>query len=255
MNLVKTKLNIKPILWLSILLVLLLVPVLGVVLQSDLKYQDRGDRYEGIKGSPVSDRVELISAMIEYNERSNQLPGEFKLNFYLSRQVPVFIRVREIDNHHNYWMDKLRPASGWHTGFSNEFRWSTEEVIKSLKDIQLSDLGAVAQLDNDDPSLDMRVAPVILYTSQLPSNIGGYLFTFKISRKADVTCSFSKDEDNSPVLSTQSFGMPGQRPRTVNWNASNAKEGWYRLKINVVYSNNGQEVNQIIHFYHRPSAR
>jgi hypothetical protein len=253
MNLEKAKLNVNQPMFSPILLILILIPLLGARIQSELRYQDRGDRYEGIKGSPVSDRVELISAMVDYNERINQLPDYFKLNFYLGQQTSVFIRVREIDNRHNYWMDKLRP--GWHQGFSNEFRWPTQEVIKPLGDIQLSDLGAVAQLDNDDPSLDMRVAPVILYSSQPPRNIGGYIFTFKIGRKADVTCSFSKDEDNSPILSTQSFEMPGQRPRTISWSTSNVKEGWYRLKINVVYSNNGQEVNQIIRFYHRPSLR
>jgi hypothetical protein len=199
--------------------------------------------------------VELISVMADYNEEVGQIPDYFKLKFYLAERSPVYVRVRELDNRYNYWMDRLRPASGWHQGFNNEFQWPTQEVISRLKNLRLSDLGAVAQLDGDEPSLDVRVAPVILFHSQLPRNIGGYSFTFKISRRADVTCSFSKDEDNSPVLSTQSFEMPGQRPRTVNWNASNAKEGWYRLKINVVYSNNGQEVNQIIHFYHRPSAR
>jgi hypothetical protein len=254
MNLGNTNPNVKPLLFFVILIILFIAPVLGTILQSDLKYQDRGNRYEGVKGTPVSDRVELISVMVDYNERINQMPDQFKLKFYLSQQVPVFVRVREIDNRHNYWMDKLRPSSDWHTGFSNEFQWPTQEVIKR-EGIQLYDLGAVAQLDSDDPSLDVRVAPVILFSSQLPRSISGYSFTFKISRKADVTCSFSKDEDNSPVLSTQSFEMPGQRPRTVNWSASNAREGWYRLKINIIYSNNGQELNQIVHFYHRPNIR
>lgn len=254
MVLVKKRSSIHPILFFSSLMILLLVPVLGAVLQSDLKYQDRGNRYEGIKGTPVSDRVELISAMVDYNERINQMPDQFKLKFYLSQQTSVFVRVREIDNKYNYWMDRLRPASGWQQGFGNEFQWPTGEVLKR-KGIELDKLGAVAQLGSDDPSLDMRIAPVILFHSQSPRSIDRYSFTFEISRKADVTCSFSKDEDNSPILSTQSFEQTGRRPRTVNWSASNAGEGWYRLKINVVYSNNGQEINQIIRFYHRRNVR
>jgi hypothetical protein len=229
-----------------------LTPVAWPGSQANLTYQDRGDRYEGIKGSPVSDRVELLSALVDYQEDYKQIPEHFKMKFYLREQSRVFITVREIDNRRSYWMDRIRPSSGWHQGFGNEFAWPTQDVIRPLKDLQLSDLGAVAQLGSDDPSLDMRVAPVIFFYSQLPRSIGRYSFTFKISRRADVACSFSKDEDNSPVPSTQSFKMPGNRPRTVNWNASNAREGWYRLKINVVYSNNGQELNQILHFYHRP---
>ncbi len=96
--------------------------------QADLKYQDRGNRYEGIKGSPVSDRVELISALIDYNEDSGPLPEKFKLRFYLSEQSKVFVTVRELDNRRNYWMDRIRPSTAWHRGFGNQFEWPTQEA-------------------------------------------------------------------------------------------------------------------------------
>jgi hypothetical protein len=254
MRLARTRPTLR-LLSLFLALFLLVASAVGSLPQLDLKYQDRGDRYEGIdKGFKVSDRVELISAMVNYNERLNQIPDRYKLKFYLNQIVPVFVRVREIDNKYNYWLDKLQPINTWRKGFDNDFQWSTQDVIKR-KHIKLDDLGAVAQLGSADPSLNMRVAPVILFHAQHPERIAGYTFTFKISRKADVTCSFAKDLDNSPVLSTQSFEVPGQRPRTVEWNASNAREGWYKLTITVIYSNNGQKVDQIIHFYHRPSVR
>lgn len=239
----------------SALLTLLAVPFLVGAFQSELKYQDRGDRHEGInKGSPVSNRAELISARVDYNEVSKQIPDQYRLKFYLSQQVPVFVRVREIDSQYNYWMDKLKPRTGWHQGFDNDFQWPTDLVIKR-KAIKLSDLGVVAQLDTDNQSLDMKVAPVILYGSKVPRAISGYSFTFKIGRKADVTCSFSKDDDNSPVLSSQSSKMLGQRPNTVNWKPTNAGEGWYRLTIKIVYGNNNGTVEQLVHFYHRPTIR
>lgn len=203
----------------------------------------------------MSDRAELISAVVAYNEKLDRMPNQFKLKFYLNQESSVFVRVSELDNRYNYWMDRLRPSVGWHKGFGNEFQWQTQEVIKPLKDLQLYDLGALAQLGSDGPSLDMRVAPVILFHSQPPQTVGRYSFTFRISRRADVTFYFSKDEDNSPVLSTQSFAMPGRRPRTVTWDASNTREGSYRLSIKIVYSNNGQEVTQIVRFYHRPTVR
>lgn len=238
---------------------ILIFPLLGSVVgslpQSDLKYQDRGDRHEGIdKGFAVSDRVELISATVSHNEILARIPDEYKLKFYLDQTVPVYVRVREIDNKYNYWLDQLQPKNGWRQGFDNEFKWSTQDVIKR-KQIKLDELGAVAQLGSGDPSLEMKVAPVLLFSAQLPSRIAGYSFIFKISRKADVTCSFSKDLDNSPLLSTQSFEVIGQRPRTVDWNVVNLNEGWYRLIITVIYSNNGQKVDQIVHFYHRPTFR
>lgn len=194
-----------------------------------------------------------MAALVDYKEGVTTTPSEFRLKFYLREPAPVFITVREIDGRPNYWLDRVMPKGGWRAGFGNEFAWPTAEVVKPLG-IQLDGLGAVVQLDNNEPSMNMRVAPGILYHTRAPGSASAYLFTFKIGRKADVTCSFSKDEDNSPIVSTQGFEMAGQRPRTVSWNASNAREGWYRLRISVVYSNNGQEVNKIVRFYHRPSV-
>jgi hypothetical protein len=238
---------------------ILLFPIIAIVAatlpQSDFKYRDRGDRKEGVdKGFPVSDRVELISAVVSYNERLNEIPDKYNLKFYLNQTEPVFVRVRELDNQYNYWLDQLRPPKPWRQGFDNDFQWSTDGVAKP-KHITLDELGAVAQLGSADPSLDMRVAPVILFGTRHPDKITGYTFTYKISRKADVTCSFAKDVDNSPLLATQTSEVPGQRPRTVDWNVGNLSEGWYRLIITVIYSNNGEKIDQIVHFYHRPSVR
>jgi hypothetical protein len=222
--------NVRPkfrlILFLSILAVLLLATAWGRAPQADVKYQDRGDHYEGMKGTPVADRVELMSAMVDYKEDAATTPATFRLKFYLKDRAPVFITVREIDGRTNYWLDRVRPRGSWRAGFENEFAWPTAEVIKPLG-VQLGGLGAVVQLDTDEPLMDVRVAPGILYHTRPPGIASAYLFTFKIGHRADVTCSFSKDEDNSPNISTQAFEMVGQRPRTVRWNASNARSPWW----------------------------
>jgi|SRR6185369_7258393 len=246
--------KVRPVLFLSTLAALFFATAWGRVPQLELKYQDRGDRYEGVRGTPVSDKVELISVLADYNEGTATLPELFRLKFFLKEKTSVFVTVRELDNKRNYWLDRVRPRGGWREGFGNEFVWSTAEVVRPLKDVQLSGLGALVQLGNDQPSMDVFVAPAILYHTHAPSSVGSYLFTFKIGRRADVTCSISEDRDNSPVLSTQSFNMLGQRPKTVTWKAANARNGWYRMRISVVYSQNGQEVNKIIRFYHNPSV-
>ena len=252
---VNVRAKARPVLLLSMLALLYLSTGWGRASQSEVKYQDRGDRYEGVRGTPVSDRVELISALVNYNEHSAGLPAQFRLKFFLKEPARVFITVREVDNRRNYWLDRVRPRSGWRPGYGNEFVWPTAEVIRPLGGIQLTGLGALVQLDTDEPEMDVRVAPAILYHTRPPAEAPGYLFAFRIGRKADVTWSVSRDEGNSPVLDTQSFNWPGQRPRTVSWSAKNAREGWYRLRISVIYSNNGQEVNKIVRFYHRPSLR
>ena len=240
---------------LLVTLLLMMPPslVIGIKSQTELRYQDRGNRYEGVKGSPVSARVDFISALADYRENVG-MTDQFKLKFYLSEKTQVYITIRELDNRRNYWMDRIRPSSDWRTGFGNEFQWPSQEVVRPLG-LQLTNLGAVVQLGSEEPSQDVRVAPAILYQSSPPRTIGKYLFTFMIGRKADATCSFSRDEDNSPILSTESFQMIGRRPRTCSWNASRASEGWYRLSVKITYSNNNEEANKVVHFYHRPSVR
>lgn len=219
-----------------------------------LRYQNRGDRYEGIKGLPVSDKVDLISAVVEHSDDLPYVPPQFKLRFYLKEPTSAFITVRESDNKHNYWLDRVKPNEPWRIGYGNEFQWTTESVIKPIGQIHLGSLGAVVQLDHDEPRIDIKVAPAVLYQAVMPRSARGYLFTFKVGRKADVTCLFSKNEDNSPVLVAEQFlDVRGQRPKTVRWDASTAREGWYRLRIKVIYKNNAQEVNKIVRFYHRPS--
>ena len=222
--------------------------------QADLRYKDRGDRYEGIKGFPVSDRIELLSAMVDYEEPTAQMPPYFRLKFFLKKRTSVFVTVRETNNRHNYWLDRIRPQMNWQSGFANEFSWPSDEVIRPLKDIRLSDLSGLARLEKDDPSVDIRVAPCILFHSQPPTRIEGYIFGFKLSQRADVDWVITRDESNAPLLDRGSFKMPGRVARVIKWNASQAKDGWYRLKITVIFSSNGKEVNQLVRFYHRAAV-
>src|SRR5262245_59335074 len=82
--------------------------------QVELQYQNRGNRNEGIRSMPVSGGdIELISAVVNYREASRQSPDLFRLKLYLQQQTQVYVIVREIDNKHGYWMDKVRPSQPW----------------------------------------------------------------------------------------------------------------------------------------------
>lgn len=229
-----------------------LLPSIGSGSQPGLVYQDRGNRYEGVRGEPVSSSsIAIISATVDYTEVMQQLPAEFKLKFYLRETAPVFITVRELYNNHNYWLDKIKPSKGWRTGFDNAFEWPTAEVIKHLNGLQLYSLGVLAQLNSDTPSQDVQVAPCLLFSSKLPKKIEGYLFTFKVGRKADITCSFSMDKGGVPILNTEPFqGVNANRPRTVRWSSLGAADGWYKLVITASFANNGEEITKTVHFYH-----
>ena len=70
-------------------LVLLIVP-LSTWADSNLDYQNRGDRFEGIRPKPVSGYdIELISVLVDYQEPTTQLPDQLRIAFHLQSQTAV----------------------------------------------------------------------------------------------------------------------------------------------------------------------
>jgi len=73
---------------------LLLLAALPLLAQYDpaLQYQNRGNRYEGLKPKPVSGYdIELLSALVDWREPSPAWPQTLHLKFYLPAAEPVFI--------------------------------------------------------------------------------------------------------------------------------------------------------------------
>ena len=65
----------KPILLLGVALLFWCAWTLSLWAETHLEYQQRGNRYEGIKSIPVSGYdIELISARVDYNEEVTQMP-------------------------------------------------------------------------------------------------------------------------------------------------------------------------------------
>jgi hypothetical protein len=179
----------KPRLMMSLMLGLLVVWASSTLAEMHLQYRKRGNRFEGIRPKPVSGYdIELISARVDYKEEGTQMPERFKVKVYLAQPFEVHLTVRELNYKYYYWMDKVQPAEPWRPGFDNMFDWPTREVIQQLGDINMYDLGVVARLENIDPSIVERVAPVIFYYSQVPVNIQGYVFAFKTNGDARLIC-------------------------------------------------------------------
>src|SRR5262249_46704409 len=105
----------------------------GVLAQTELEYQNRGNRYEGIKPKPVSGYdIELISVLADYKGQIRALPDQIKIQFYLERPSTVFLTVRELDYKLYYWLDRVMPPNPWQAGFGNEFSWGTDVVLRRL---------------------------------------------------------------------------------------------------------------------------
>ena len=158
--------------------------------QADVQYQNRGNRYEGLKLKPVAGYdIELISVLVDYHESPTALQEEMKVQFYLAEDVKVFLTVRELDYKYYYWMDRIKPKPPWSKGYQNTFHWPTKTILKKLgENIDVYDFGVLARIGNAKPKAKERIAPVILYHSQLPSTVEGYRFTFKTAGDARLSC-------------------------------------------------------------------
>lgn len=229
-----------------------------VLAQTELGYQNRGNRYEGVKPKPVSGYdVELISVLAADQEPAPTLPTEIRIKFFLPNQTPaVFVTVRELDYKHYYWMDKVHPARPWEKGFWNEFVWQTETVLRQLdKTLNLYALGVLARLAREEPSADDLVAPAILYHTAAPRKITGYRFTLKVNGDARLSCSFYEGDSQTPLAQSAYPRKLAGRPFTISWDSKAASEGMYRMVVQGYFLHSNQHFSQTVRFYHRPNVQ
>lgn len=232
---------------------------LPMVLWADpnLDYQDRGDRFEGVRPKPVSGwNMEVISVLADYQEPARRLPDHLRVGFYLPSQTPVHLTVREQDYRLYYWLDKVKPAQGWHAGSMNEYTWPTGAVLRELdQKLNPYDLGVLIRLGKDTPGVNEEIAPAILYHGQRPATISGYLFTMKANGDARLSCKVLRGKEPTELM-TQAFRrIPGGRPFTVRWDAKGAQEGRYSLVCKGYFLDTNEELNQTVSFFHRSTIR
>ena len=242
--------------WLASILCVILGS--GPIWAQDLTYQKRANRSEGIKAKPVSGfDIELLSAQVDYLDRTDKLPERFYARFYLQRPTPVFLTVRELDYKHYYWLDNIEPSSNWRAGFDNVFDWPTKDVISQLSGLTLGDLGTVARLGSAQAQAIERVAPVVFYQSQYPAVVSGYRFAFKLRDDAKIKAMIYADKSGDGVAVQSLAPQRGGRPFWVKWDVagSAAPEGAYKLIVSGYVLNTNDPINQVVHFYHQPRLK
>lgn len=222
-----------------------------------LEYQNRGDRFEGVKPKPVSGYdIELISVLADYQELVTQLPEQLRVGFYLQSQTPVHLTVREQDYRLYYWLDKVKPAKGWQAKSLNEYSWPTSAVLRPLdQKLNPYELGVLIRLGRDTPAENEEIAPAILYHAQPPEKVNGYLFTMKANGDARLSCKVLRGKESAELM-TQTFRrLPGGRPFTVRWDAAGAQEGQYALHCSGYFVDTNQPLRQTVRFFHHSTAR
>ena len=230
-------------------------PIAGA--QSGIEYQDRGNRHEGVRSRPVSGyEIELLSALVDYQEPASPLPDTLKLRFFLSGESVVHLVVRELELTHYYWLDQVKSSQPWGRGYANEFSWSTDVVLKKLSPtMTMSELGALARLGRPEPSADERVAPLILYHTRLPKTIQRYLFALKTSTDARVVHTVFREGATSPIVTGAPLRPRGGRPFVVQWDATKATPGAYRIVLDGYALDSNQRLQQTVRFTHQPTVQ
>jgi len=217
----------------------------------DLNYQQRSDRWEGIKPLPVSGQdIELLSALAYHGEKWETTPELCKLKFYLPEQKAVNLTVRELKPKHFYWMDQVLPKPPlWKQGI-NEYQWPTKGVIEPLK-LDISTLGVLVRLEREALNSAEKIAPVVFYHSEAPKKIKGYLFNFKVGSSAKLKYAIYKDNEK---LIEKDLGKQFYELFRIFWDSSNANEGEYELRVEGYFLSDFMPIHHFHHsilFYHK----
>jgi hypothetical protein len=220
---------------------------------SNLDYQKRGDRFEGVKPKPVAGYdLELLSVLADFREAAGVMPSTLRVRFFLKDPVSVHLTVREQRYEHYYWLDEVVPQSPWKVGF-NEFSWSTGDVLRQIDPkFPIENLGIVARLKDGRPSANELIAPAILYHTSLPSTVAAYLFTIKPASDARMKVEVFKATGDKPVWSSAVPLAAGDEPVSIRWPAGSVPTGLYRLVVSGYFLDSNQQFTQTVQFYHQP---
>ncbi len=159
-------------------------------------YQERGDRWEGIRlptaATPDLTLVSVRAAPV--GGPDDRIPERLRVRFALPpghRAGAVRITVRELQERFDYWLDQVKPARPWLPGQVNVYAWPTRTVLKWLygRGLQTAELGVLVQFgDAAAPPGREQVAPAVLAGDDWPVDIESYHFTFRTRVQARVTC-------------------------------------------------------------------
>ncbi len=239
-------------------LVLLAAFALPLTAQSpaSVTYQNRGRYNEGTRTEPSTGPagLDLIAALVDYEEPSATLPPRFRAQFYLPSQGQVDVTIREIRPVYFYWLDEVKPDSPWRPGAQNRFEWPTATVIRALNwgaaPLTLAQLGATVRVGRVYPGEVEQVAPVVLYHSRPPASVDGYRFVFRPAAQMRLRFQVFKGDSGNP-LGMQEFGsVLAEQPHEVDWKAQNWQDGWYRLVVSGYTLSSNVRVDKIVRFYH-----
>lgn len=223
--------------------------------QDGLEYQNRGHYFEGIRPSPVSGfDIELLSSLVEHAGQPRTLPNALTLSFFADPAEAISLTVREVDNSHFYWLDRIKPETPWAGGRTNSFRWDTRQVLQRMAPpLRIADLGVLVRVGRAEPSADEHILPAALVADPQPVTVAAYRFTFKPCCDANVSCSLHAQNVDAALVTQLFRRTPGGRPFSCRIDAATLAAGAYRLVLVGYLTETNQRIHQVVRFSHRPT--
>jgi hypothetical protein len=217
-----------------------------------LQFQNRGDRYEGIRTIPVGGLdVELLSVRVNDTQPDTPSWGEHVgVRFYLPDPDDVHITVRQLRSRSTYyWLDRVQGT--WTPRSVNEYVWPTAPVLQRLQGVRFDDLGVTVRIGREDPlARTQRVLPVVFFRQRPGELAATYRFAFKTNGRARVSAAVYADQEE--LHRRPDTWEEAGSPFTILWNATGARERWYRLVLTGYFENNAPLDKEVV-FYHRPA--
>lgn len=226
-------------------------PILGQI-QSSLKYQDRGNRMEGLKEiwETSGAHIDFWGAFIS----STNLPSidsikSVQLKFFLLDSTVKKVVVRDLSKK-NYWM--IPENKKWNKGW-NIFEWPTNEVLQKIP-IQLNELIPLDSAMMGRSTGD--VIPFLLTGNALVPQRQTYTFIFQTSGETDLIIKwFKKINQYYKEIDSYDMKQSAKMPFPVERDfQSTDNEGHYRLQLRgmVKRGRNRVPVDLEYDFYHKP---
>lgn len=221
--------------------------------QDGLEYQSRGHYFEGVRPSPVSGfDIELLSGVVEHGAQPRTMPDVLTLSFFADRAESISLTVREVDNSHFYWLDRVRPEVPWAGGRTSNFRWDTRKVLQRMAPpLRVVDLGVVVRVGRAEPSADEQILPAALIADLQPVTVAAYRFTFKPCCDANVSCSLHAQNAEAALVTQVFRRTPGGRPFSCRIDAATLAGGAYRIVLVGYLTETNQRIHQVVRFSHR----
>jgi hypothetical protein len=218
----------------------------------DLRYSNRGNRYEGSRELPIAGApaLEVLSFLRGSRSISPGANGQITLSFYLPAGAIVNIESRELVADRFYEMRPVRTK--WDPGWNLFTPWSARDVLQPLG-VRLDNLGVLASSPATTVTTVLKeLVPIVPTGSASPDSRGTYYFFFRTRddlRKADWSVRAASGSPDARQGSLRA--VSGGAPAVIQFDLSGSPEGYYRVYVDCRYEGQAGGPEGEYRFYHR----